>query len=281
MAAHTLIMSRVWPFEMSIAVSPPLVEMFGKVCETGDMKPTPFAIVGMPRTGSTLLLTGLSQHPEVRAYGELMHPMDSERATTHAIRRDGLSWFRRGDDAIRFLRAEVYEYPHPPEIKAVGFKLFGDNAAERGFARMKNEIPGLRVVHICRPNYLASLLSVKVAWQTRRYVRFIGDNSEEPLIPRISITPEEAAEYFDGMLMVDGFLERHFGGPDYIKVTYDGLAASFGSEMEKVYRFLGVSDFQPRPMVQKQIREPAQSVLANYSELASSFTKTPFSSFFS
>lgn len=246
------------------------------------MKPTPFAIVGMPRTGSTLLLTGLSQHPEIRAYGELMHPMDSERATTHAIRRDGgLSWFRRGDDAIRFLRAEVYDYPHPQDIKAVGFKLFGDNAAERGFARMKDEIPGLRVIHICRPNYLASLLSGRVAQQTRQYVRFAGDRTDEPTTPRIRLEPKDAARYFEGMRMVDGFLERHFSGPDYIKITYGDLASHFGREIKKVYRFLGVSDFQPRPMVEKQMREAPQSIITNYSELVSSFSGTPFSSLFS
>lgn len=245
-------------------------------------KPTPFAIVGMPRTGSTLLLTGLSQHPEIMAYGELMHPMDSERATTHAIRRDsGLSWFRRGDDPIRFLRTEVYDYPHPPEIKAVGFKLFGDNAAERGFPRIKAEIPGLRVVHICRPNYLASLLSGRVAQQTRQYVRFAGDKTKEPPVPRIRLEPKDAAHYFKAMRMVDGFLERHFSGPNYIKITYGDLASHFDREIKKVYRFLGVSDFQPRPMVEKQLREPAKNVLTNYSELASAFSGTPFSSLFS
>lgn len=235
----------------------------------------------MPRTGSTLLLTGLSQHPEIRAYGELMHSMSNERATTHAIRReDGLSWFSDGADPIRFLRDEVYDYDHPRGIKAAGFKLFGDNAAERLFVRMKDELPGLRVVHICRPNYLASLLSGKVAWQTRRYVRFAGDKTEEPPTPRISLEPDEAARYFDGMRTVDGFLERHFGGPDYIKVTYDDLASSFECEIEKVYKFLGVSDFKPRPMVEKQLREPPQTILTNYSELASSFSGTDFSSFF-
>jgi LPS sulfotransferase NodH len=245
-------------------------------------RPKPFVIVGMPRTGSTLLLTGLSQHPEIRAYGELMHPMGSERATTHAIRReDGLSWFRDGADPIRFLRDEVYNYDHPREIKTVGFKLFGDNAAEHIFVRMKDEIPGLRVVHICRPNYLASLLSGKVAWQTKRYVRFAGDKTEEPPTPRINLEPDEVARYFDGMRSVDGFLERHFGGPDYIKVNYDALASSFECEIERVYRFLGVSGFEPRPMVEKQLRESPQAILTNYSELASFFSGTAFSSFFS
>ena len=37
----------------------------------------PFVIVGMPRTGSTLLLTTIQQHPAVLSYSELFHQYEA------------------------------------------------------------------------------------------------------------------------------------------------------------------------------------------------------------
>ena len=49
--------------------------------------PRPFAVIGMPRTGSTLLLASLGTHPAIAIRDEIFHRLRSERAGNHAIRR--------------------------------------------------------------------------------------------------------------------------------------------------------------------------------------------------
>ena len=87
---------------------------------------TPFVIVGTPRTGSFLLLTGLQQHARIEAYRELMHPSDIERAGYHAIiRGEAAIYFSGHGDAITFLKQQVYE--RGETSGAVGFKLFAES----------------------------------------------------------------------------------------------------------------------------------------------------------
>ena len=115
----------------------------------------PFVVVGMPRTGSTLLTTGIAQHPEAKCYGELFHPSDYERAHAHALQVNG-EWIHfdpNREDAIEFLQNNVF-CERDAATKAVGFKLLGDYVygpgSEKLLLRMRKELPGLQVVHITR-----------------------------------------------------------------------------------------------------------------------------------
>lgn len=243
---------------------------------------TPFIVIGMPRTGSTLLLTGIMQHPQIVAYGELMHPAPMERHVTHAIRRgDALVSYNPERDAISFLKNEVFDFPHPGSKKAAGFKLFGDYVkspgSERLFLRLKDEIEGLHVVHIVRPNHLDTLISLKLARATGIWQR---GRKEEQKYVTVDISPEEAERHFKLMHDTDRWMEGHFAGPRYLKVDYDEMSASYAPTMYKVYAFLGAYEYIAGEYIRKQIERPRHEVVANYGELAKHFAGKPQSSFF-
>ena len=84
-----------------------------------------FVVAGMPRTGSTMFIQGLRQHPRIEVYDELLHPLEIARSREHAIvRGDERTWLAEGEDPFAFLNAQVYGRPHPGKA-AVGYKQFG------------------------------------------------------------------------------------------------------------------------------------------------------------
>lgn len=240
---------------------------------------TPFIIGGMPRTGSTLLTLGLGQHPDVQVYGELFHPVAAERHGSHAIpAKDGgrISFDEAKDDAIAFVKAHVFSNP---SIGAAGFKLFGSHVqcagTERIFARLKDEIEGLKVVHIIRSNYLDVLVSERMAKATGQWQR--KPSEPAPQYDPARIEPERVLRFFEAMRNADATFRNVFAG-SYCAVHYADLSLHFKQHMSRVFEFLGVRKFDVAPKIEKQIRTPARDLIANYDEIRKAVSGTPYES---
>jgi LPS sulfotransferase NodH len=244
-----------------------------------------FIVVGMPRTGSTLLQTGLAQHPEITAFGELFHAVSTERKGAHAFTHNGKQVFfdEEKDDAISYLEASVWPAAKPGS-RAVGFKLFAEHVKCRGtdklFTRLKEEIPDLRVIHIVRPNYLDVLTSKTVASTTKSWVQFIGEKPKARAKPRVRIEANEAMAFFEAMNKNNTFFKTFFGGGNYLQVKYESLVQDFASEMASVYAFLGVLPFNAEKKIVKQIDRPIREVVENYGELREALASTKYAGFF-
>jgi LPS sulfotransferase NodH len=250
----------------------------------------PYVIVGMPRTGSTLLATAINQHNKVTCFGELFHPVKNERENVHCIIKGGKKLFfdPDNDDAIDFLRSHVYNLPED-EKKAVGFKLFGDYVRGRGsdqlFIRLKNGIPDLKVVHIVRYNYLDVLVSREVARKTRKWVAYADQESNtQELISNddvtLEISIEMAERFFNSMRQVDDFLQRHFGADKYYKIHYQDLSDNFVEEMGKIFNFLGVEAIEVKAKTIKQAVRESREKVNNYETLREHFAGTLYGHFF-
>ncbi|MCW2274660.1 hypothetical protein GJ654_11490 [Rhodoblastus acidophilus] len=246
-----------------------------------------FVIVGMPRTGSTLLSTGLTQHPQARCFAELFHPVDNERAThSHNLNIDGerVCFDPRRDDAIDFLTRYVFAERYA-EMGAVGFKLFGDYVKGPGseglFRRLRAEIPDLHVIHICRRNYLEVLLSRRKASATGQWHLLAGKKEDvKSADQEFTIETAEAQRFFENMRHMDQFYETYFAGDRYCKVAYEDLEADFQNAMARVYAFLGLANYAAKPQTVKLRAEPPEKRIANYHALALAFQDSPFNLFF-
>ncbi|MCW2274661.1 LPS sulfotransferase NodH [Rhodoblastus acidophilus] len=245
---------------------------------------TPLIIVGMPRTGSTLLHTGVTQHPQTRVYGELFHPVRQERVGSHAIIRNGERIFfnETTDDAIAFLDKHVFL--ESEQIDVIGFKVFRELVSCQGttdfFERLKAHYANLHVLHIVRSNYLDVLISREVARATNDWVRFVNSPPKQNELTKVRIEPDQALTFFNEVRSADTYFGSIFDGERYLKVDYDELSASFSQTMQKVYEFLGVRPFEPEIKVKKQIDRGAAEIVENYEELADYFVSTEFGSFF-
>ncbi|MFN3465334.1 MAG: sulfotransferase [Terricaulis sp.] len=246
---------------------------------------TPFVIVGLPRTGSTLLRTGLSQHPDIRAYGELLHEHSDQRLGPHAIVRgeEKIAYRDALEDAVAFLKREVFF--HPDETaQAIGFKLFAEYVRGEGtkdlFQRLKEELPRLKVVHIVRSNYLDALVSREVAQRTKSWVSYAGAETPAVETPRIRIHPLDALRFFAQYERGDQQLAEAFGGENYVRVDYDTLTQDYSTVINQVYAHLGVGPFEPKQAVKKQLTKRTDDTLENFGELRRHFRGTAYGKYF-
>ena len=124
-----------------------------------------FAIVGLPRSGTTYLMTLLNSHPEVLCHGELFNPY----AVIEADRRDETAErvLARDSDPAGFLET-IWS---TGGRTAVGFKfMLGHNVA---VLRVLMTDPDIRLICVRRDNRAAQAASwiaavKRRAWATTR-----------------------------------------------------------------------------------------------------------------
>jgi LPS sulfotransferase NodH len=247
----------------------------------------PFVIAGMPRTGSNLLATTVGQHPAILAYAELFHPIVSERAGTHAIRRDGAALYfdEESADPVDFLRRWVWSAENG-SYRAVGFKIFVEyvraRSTHRLLERLRDEVAGLRVLHIRRANYLDVYVSRLVANKTERWISYPEDGSptHETGDIRLVISPDAATRFFQAMEQADACIEGLFEGTRYLNVDYEHLSRSIQEQANVVFTFLGVESRTVVPAIQRQVTARKEDLVLNYEELRRHFAGSAYEAFF-
>ena len=265
-----------------------------------------FMILGSARTGSNLLLSLLSAHPQIKTYGELFN-LDS-------LPRESL--LQALEDPVAFLRQRVYE-THGPEITAVGFKMFYDHLTRDYFQKpvdLSEASPQLQekltqfstfiegnyawetlekrfqstweflysdrslaVIHLKRRNMLHTLISLKAAFMTRQWWSL---KSSPQKTPAMRLDPEECRRYFQ---MLDNFAadaERAFQGHPKIEIVYEDLAEKQNDTMQEIFTFLNVPYEAVATRMKKQNVAPVRETVANYDQLKDYFQHTRWDAFF-
>ena len=247
---------------------------------------TPFIIVGMPRTGSNLLFTTLQQHPAIAAYSELFHPMLGERSGRHAIRRDGAALYYGGDaDPISFLRRWVWT-DDAADYRAIGFKIFAEYLRGKPtgglLERLKEEVPGLHVVHITRANYFDVFVSRLVANKTGSWISYREDRPSGDALGKmhLAISQEAATLFFRAMEWADTYIESLFLAGPYLRVDYERLAQDVQGQASAVFDYLGVGKSPVQMAIRKQLTVRKEDLVANYQELRRHYSGTPYEAFF-
>ena len=240
----------------------------------------PFIVAGSPRTGSSLVLLGLADHPQVRTFGELFHPWADPRPGAGPTEQDRFDEAR--EEALAFLDRTVW--PAATATRpAVGFKLFVSHTRAEGtrdlFFKLSKAMPHLRVIHCLRANYLDAWVSLKKAETTGVWAQFPGDPKPPTPCP-ISVPSAELKVFFEEMEVNDALL-RTFHDPRRCHVVdYEELATGYGPTMKSLWRFLGLPSAETSPALLKQNRTSHLEFLENYDELREHFARTRFSTFF-
>ncbi|HVW92693.1 MAG TPA: sulfotransferase [Devosia sp.] len=127
------------------------------VAPGAEQSRAPLFIVGMPRSGTTLVETILARHPEVHAGGEMLHMLDVEQAL--------LAWARenRGlkggpHEMLRVIPPDYFTANAEAVLKRVSaaagrpFKVFTDKLPENSqrLGLIAKVFPNARVIHVRR-----------------------------------------------------------------------------------------------------------------------------------
>lgn len=236
-------------------------------------------IVGNPRTGSTLLSTLLLQHPSVHVHGELFHPEENERKSTHYLRGRRKAWFDpESDDAILFLDSHVFGVDKDyldRSVSVVGVKIFAKHVNTGGakhlFRRIRAHYPDAAVIHMRRDDYLDVLVSLEIASRSRQWVNWSHDVQAREELSRFKIDVDRANAFFAQMYSADSFFALNFAGPNYTAVQYETLVANLEGQTTSLFELLGVADHPVSAVTEKQVRSTDFELIKNMDELVAAF----------
>jgi LPS sulfotransferase NodH len=225
----------------------------------GNFNYTKYVVITSPRTGSNLLVSLLSSHKNVYAYGELFNHIKNK--SCRQIWNDTFS-------------------KKLPYIKAVGFKIFYDHP----LASLDREVwdlivsnPKIKVIHLIRENLVRSHLSLLIAYKTNIW----------GLTPTMQDVPLEKRKVYvnvekfianlrkirNHQVRIEKVLKQH---PLY-EVTYEHLIKDQQNVMNRIFSFINVRARTTTTNLRRQNSEPIKNLVQNYDEFSSKINKTEFS----
>jgi LPS sulfotransferase NodH len=247
----------------------------------GDASYRKFVIVGIARTGSTLLIDLLNAHSQVQAFGELFRSTevvgwDVRPFTTHQGPKL-LALYR--SDPLAFLESKVFRR-WPAHYAAVGFKLFYYPARQPPHSLVWDYLagdPSIRVIHMKRANILEQYCSLQLAHKTNVWSSKRPPASEPPPI-RLEI--EACREHFAAVRAWEEECALLFKSHQIIDLYYEDLVAKQDREMRRIQNLLELRREPVSSKLVRQRRRPLSHDIANYDDLKRAFANTQWAGFF-
>ncbi|QPB24834.1 sulfotransferase (plasmid) [Rhizobium sp. 007] len=238
------------------------------------LSPEPFAILGMPRTGTHYLEELLNEHPNVLSNGELLNTYDTNWPDKDRLLGSDYELLERA-----FLR---YPTRSDKEVTHVGCKINDPQFQERpGFFAELARWPGLKVVLLVRRNTLESLRSLVQARQTRRWLKF---SSDKPVaLPRpVTLSIAACEAYFKAAADFNARVASAFETASMVQLEYEELLHDPCACVATVLEFLGVPPLHlsGRGILQRQESRPLSETVRNFRELRDHFAHGPYAKLF-
>lgn len=204
--------------------------------KASDKAQTRFLIMGLPRSGTTYLMTLLNTHPDVLCAGEQFNPyaiigaQSESRDHADLLRRD---WAPRAHSKAFF--EALAEGPHT----CIGYKfMIGHNI------RMLSGIPDLadcRLIYVHRENRLAQISSLIKADTTKRWAQ---DRPDAHVQRKIDVGPWRISHYWHEFATFDFLFSEWFRTLPQKKMKLEYREMFQDGFERKLCRFLGL-DFDP------------------------------------
>lgn len=231
-----------------------------------------FVVLGIARTGSTLLVNLLNAHPQVMAFGELFRQTDEvgwDVGPFASYRSPGLVALYRADP-VAFLEKGVFRR-WPRDCAAVGFKLFYYHAREAQRAAVWDYLRGdrgLLVLHIKRRNRLAQYLSLLHAHKSD--VWSAAETSAGEPTP-LHLDPESCRAHFASVRQHEEDCAAAFKHHAMRDVYFEDLTSNCAEEFGAIQEALGLRHEAIKPTLKRQRRRPLSEAIANFDELKVAF----------
>ena len=243
-----------------------------------------FVIVGIARTGSTMLISSLNAHPQALAFGELFRTPEAIgwdiQPYADFASKELLQLYR--NDPCRFLETAVFRR-WPSGMRAVGFKIFYYHARQPPYSQVWSYLAqrdDILVLHVKRRNVLAQYLSLKLAHDTNMWHGAPSGRRGAQAQP-LALDVEGCRKHFVWVRAAERETDARFAAHRMLQVEYERLAQDQAAELARVQEFLGLA---PRSLAARTTRQrsaPLSQAIANYEELKAAFADTEWSTFFS
>ena len=236
-----------------------------------------FALVGAPRTGSTLLRMTLDGLEGCRCQGELLAPQRvrgygaaGARAalsrSERAAQQESLLAERRRDPVAFLLRALDRGAERASGFKVLYGSLLAPEAADVRRALVADR--SWRIIHLVRGNALRRYVSEEV-------LRAGGPaNSRSPrgpdaTSPTLRLDPEHFARRCEEIEVQRARVDRLIAGNPRLDLSYEALAADVPGSVARVADFLGlrVDGARIEPALQRVGSDDLRGVVSNLDEV--------------
>ncbi|GIV33318.1 MAG: hypothetical protein KatS3mg031_0853 [Chitinophagales bacterium] len=227
------------------------------------MKEVYYLIVGLPRSGNTVLHLALAAHPQVSACIDEIkyHPFFSE----------GISVFTRGGETEQEkqnshlgLFQMMASLSGKKKVKAYGLHtvISHTEAADLVYAIQKN-YPAVRIIYVKRLNIIAQLASVI---RSDKKQLWISMQPVEPDYSPLSIDRQHLIEYTQQVI-------RALDRMEDLKTTHSVKEWIYEFQLEQcqnfteLFDFLGLDGFYAYPFLPSKLNPPARTYVHDYFEL--------------
>lgn len=236
--------------------------------------PAPFAILGMPRTGTHYLEELLNEHPNVLSNGELLNTYDVNWPEQDRLLRSDRELLE-----LAYLR---FPTRSGKKVTHVGCKINEPQFKERpAFFDELARWPGLKVILLSRRNTLESLRSLVQARQSRVWLKFSSDEDTAPP-PRVKLSIAACEDYFRAADDFHSRVARSYSSTSLLEIEYERLLREPAACLETACRFLGVPALQPSGSgaLQRLEQRPLNETVENFEDLRRHFAGGPYARFF-
>lgn len=216
-----------------------------------------FVIVSDARTGSTLLMALLNNHPEIIAGGEIFKQLKN-----CSCKEIWVDFFRK----------------RPRQTKWLGFKLFYDhpwNSKDKEVWNFIENDKEIVVIHLIRENILRSYVSKQIGLKTKLWT----ENVHRPH----AIKTEDKTVQIDPVKCLANLKEienlrvqtaQRFSDHKIIPVTYEELNRDKNKVMNRIFKELNVEGRKIMTTMKKQNPEKLEDLVTNYDILKNALIKT-------
>lgn len=197
-------------------------------------EPRRFVIVGLPRSGTTYLMTLLNSHSRVHCGGELYNPYAIIDADTRVEHKSSLT--ARDRRPMKFMTDFFRAHRDGATLDAVGFKyMIGHNV------QVLSELADLKdvtLIYVHRDNKLAQISSLIKASQTSRWAQL---NKDKHIGRKIDADPRKIMHFWHEYATFDFLFAEWFKTLPLKSVSLE-YRELFGKGFEKrICKALGIA----------------------------------------
>jgi LPS sulfotransferase NodH len=234
-------------------VDSPLPEAPQRTAPPGPA-PRRFLIIGLPRSGTTYLMTLLNAHPAIHCSGEQFNPYaivdvrDRDDAPEHLLERDR--------SPLVFMQ-RFFETAAPPGVERVGFKyMLGHNV--RILKRLSDH-PEIDLIHVWRDNRLAQVSSLIKA---ERSLIWAQSRPDAHIHEKINVGPRRICQRWHEMASMDTLFAHWLKSLPNRRLTLEYRQLFAPDFIERITGFLGTT---PDPgMKSPLVKQSPDDILARF-----------------
>lgn len=245
-----------------------------------------FYVLTTQRSGSTVLIRTLDEHPSVFCAGEIFFPGNNIHQSKWQYRFLGKKIIK-SNFLLNIINISLLSFRITSHLQSFYQNAAENNEGAIGYKMMlgqykfapktfKKSLSNKKCIILVRENLLKLAVSKIKAKTTKVY--HLTDKTEISEQQKLYISPQNLEKTLEKLKRQNQEIEK-LKGDNVLKVEYEELF-DWNKLSHKIADFLEVEEIALSPVLKKINTKPMEEIIANYDALKIHFSTTEFSVFF-